>query len=88
MVAKSLDDNKPKIHTKREFALLPGFASEENESFCVVFTYSMKQAREIRKFHTAVMQRWLKNLMYVQSCCFANRELKNHDDDFVDDDRK
>ena len=32
---------------------------KENESFCVLFTYSVKPAREIRKFHVAVVQRWL-----------------------------
>ena len=41
------------------------------ETFCVVFTYSVKQAREIRKFHVAVVQRWLKNvkksMMHLQS---------------------
>ena len=31
---------------------------KENETFCVVFTYSVKPAREIRKFHVAVVQRW------------------------------
>ena len=49
---------------------------KERETFCVVFTYSVKQVHEIRKFHVAVMQRWLKNVqksvMHVQSCCFAN----------------
>ena len=49
---------------------------KENEIFCVVFTYSMKGARKIRKFHIAVMQRWVKSLMYVQSCCFVNINLR------------
>ena len=44
----------------------------ERETFCVVFTYSVKQVHEIRKFHVAVVQRWLKN---VQSCCFADINL-------------
>ena len=44
----------------------------ERETFCVVFTYSIKQVHEIRKFHVAVVQRWLKN---VQSCCFADINL-------------
>ena len=46
---------------------------KEKETFCVVFTYSVKRAREIKKFHVAVVQRRLE--MYeksVQSCCFAN----------------
>ena len=48
----------------------------ERETFCVVFTYSIKQAREISNFHVAVVQRRQRNveksLMHVQSCCFAN----------------
>ena len=48
---------------------------KENEISCVVFTYSGKQAREIRKFHVEVVQRWLKNVqksvMHVSSCCFT-----------------
>ena len=27
-----------------------------------MFSYSVKGAREIRTFHVAVMQRWLKNM--------------------------
>ena len=46
------------------------------EIFYVVFTCSIKRAREIRKFHVAVVQRRLRNVqksvMHVQSCCFAN----------------
>ena len=33
------------------------YLEKENENFCVVFTYSMKGAREIRKFHVEVVQR-------------------------------
>ena len=44
-----------------------------------MFTYSIKRAREIRKFHVAVVQRRLRNVqksvMHVQSCCFANLNL-------------
>ena len=36
----------------------------------------MKRVREIRKFHVAVMQRRLKSVMHVQSCCFANINLQ------------
>ena len=46
---------------------------KEKETFCVVFTYSVKRAREIKNFHIAVVQRRLE--MYkknVQSCYFAN----------------
>ena len=46
-------------------------------NFCVVFTYSIKREREIRKFHVAVVQRRLKyvqkSVMHVQSCCFENK---------------
>ena len=45
---------------------------KERETFCVVFTYSVKQVHEIRKFHVAIVQRWLKNVqksvMHVSSC--------------------
>ena len=45
------------------------------EKFCVVFTYSIKRACEIGKFHVIVAQ-WRKrnvqnNMMHVQSCCFC-----------------
>ena len=30
---------------------------KEKEKFCVVFTYSIKQAREISNFHVAVVRR-------------------------------
>ena len=46
------------------------------DNFCDVLTYSLKRAREIRKFHIAIVQRWLRNVqksvMHVQSGCFAN----------------
>ena len=35
---------------------------KEKVTFCVVFTYSAKRAREIRKFHVAVAQRRLRNV--------------------------
>ena len=48
---------------------------KDKETFCFVFTYSVKRAHEISKFHVAVVQRWLKNVqksvMHVQSCCFT-----------------
>ena len=41
---------------------------------CVVFTYSIKRACEISKFHVVVVQRRQRNVqnsvMHVQSCCF------------------
>ena len=49
------------------------------DNLCVVFTYSIKRARKIRRFHVAVEQRRLRNLqksvMHVQRCCFANLNL-------------
>ena len=48
---------------------------KEKEIFCVVLTYSIKRAREIRKFHVAVVQQRLRNVqksvMHVQSCFFS-----------------
>ena len=52
---------------------------KEKETFCVVFTYSIKRSREIRKFHVAVVQRRLRNVeksvIHEQSCCFAKINL-------------
>ena len=52
---------------------------KEKETFCVVLTYSSKRAREIRKFHVAVVQQQLRNVqksvMHVQSCLFASLNL-------------
>ena len=54
---------------------------KEKENVCAVFTYSIKQAREIRRFHVVVVQQQLRNVqksvMHVQlcSCCFANLHL-------------
>ena len=49
------------------------------EIFYVVFTCSIKRAREIRKFHVAVVQRRLRNGQkkrdHAQSCCFAYLNL-------------
>ena len=57
----------------------PYLSLEKTEKLFVVFTYSVKQVHEIRKFHLPVMQRWLKNVqksvMHVQSSCFANINL-------------
>ena len=52
---------------------------KEKQNFCVVLTYSIKRAREIRKFHVAVLQQRLRNvqksMMHVQRCFFANLNL-------------
>ena len=48
---------------------------KENQNFCFVLTYSIKWAREIRKFHVAVVQQWIRNVqksvMHVQRCLFC-----------------
>ena len=105
MVAKFLDDNKSKRHSKSGLALLQIHRSyfisfnlqmlakfsglnlkgpylsleKDKEIFCVVLTYPIKRARQIRKFHVAVVQRRLRNIqkrvMHVQSCYFANINL-------------
>ena len=47
------------------------------DNFSVVFTYSIKRAYGIRKFHVAVVQRRQRNAqnsaLHVQSCCFVNK---------------
>ena len=52
-------------------------SGKEIESRCLFFTSSSK--REIRHFHVEVVQRRQrnvqKNLIHVQSCCFANLNL-------------
>ena len=52
---------------------------KEKETFCVVFTNYVKRAREIRKFHVAVVQRWLKtcakSVMHMPSCCLTDINL-------------
>ena len=35
---------------------------KESDNFCVVLTYSIKRAREIRKFHVVVVQRRQRNV--------------------------
>ena len=47
---------------------------KEKKTLCVVLTYFIKWAREIRKFHVAFVQQRLRNVqksvMHVQSCFF------------------
>ena len=54
--------------------------AKEKENFCVVLTYSINRAREIRKFHVAVVQQRLRNVqkrvMHVQSCFFVFANLR------------
>ena len=61
------------LNTKRPYLIL------EKESFCAAFAYSIKRAREIRKFHVAVLKRRLRNVqkgvLHVQGCCFAYLSL-------------
>ena len=43
-------------------------------SFCVMFTYAIKRAREIGKFNVAVVQRMLRKKRYARAkllfCCY------------------
>ena len=52
---------------------------KEKGPFCVLLSYSIKRAHEIRTFHVAVVQPRLRNVqksvMHVQSCCFANKPV-------------
>ena len=53
---------------------------KEKENSCFVLVYLIKQMREIRKFHVAVVQRRLrrtkiKSVMHAHSCCFADINL-------------
>ena len=54
------------------------FRKGKRQLLCV-FTYSIKQACEIRKFHVAGVQRRQRNVqnsvMHVQICCFVNKNL-------------
>ena len=49
------------------------------DNFSVVFTYSIKRAYGIRKFHVEVVQPKQRNVqnsaLHVQSCCFVNKNL-------------
>ena len=105
MVAKFLDDNKPKTSLKKwicitsdlinriQFQLICQmlakyfvvesertlFRFRKRKKNSVLFTYFIKRAREISKFHVVVVLRRLgnvqKSVMHVQSCCFANLNL-------------
>ena len=63
------------LNTKGPYVSL----EKEKENVCVVLTYSIKRAREIRKFHVAVVQQRLrnvqKNVIHVERCFFANLNL-------------
>ena len=66
-----LDPKGPYLSLERE---------KEKENCCVVLTYSIKRAREIRKNFVAVVQQRLRNVqksaMHVQSCFFAVRRRR------------
>ena len=91
MVAKFLDDNKPKIHLRSKFALHRCYSMSFNlshvgeifciesertvsefrkdkETFCFVFTYSVK--RVSCRSRATMAKKW-KSVMHVQSCCFT-----------------
>ena len=86
MVAKFLDDNKPikslKSLFERSYSISLTLANlgecylsleKESDNFCAVFTYSIKRALEIRRFHVIVVQRRRRDVqnsvMQMQSCC-------------------
>ena len=92
MVAKFLDDNKPKTSLKIWTPTVSNFVTlwcvkywwnflglnskgpylsleKEKDNFCVLFTYSIKRAGEIRKFHVAVVPRTAKK-------CTKKRDAK------------
>ena len=46
------------LNQKGQYASL----EKEKENFCVVLTYSIRRAREIRKFHVVVVQSNFANL--------------------------
>ena len=96
MVAKFLEDNKPKTSLKRWIRnvsnfndliqfhvtcqMLAKFCAVKSErtvsklrkrkrKFCVGFTCSIKQARVIRKFQVAVVQRRLRNVQFKTAWC-------------------
>ena len=61
---------------------IPKFRKRNLKNFCVVFTYSIKRACEIRKFHVAVVQRRLRNVqksvLHVQLKGGRLREVVAH----------
>ena len=74
MVAKFLDDNKPKTSLKKQICAASNFIyfnlSDVGELF---WNPKAARAREIRKIHVAVVKRRLRNVqkksvMHVQSC--------------------
>ena len=89
MVAKFLDDSKPKTSLKNWTRTVPNFIDliqfnlicqmlakfsglnpkrpyvsleKEKQNFCVVLSYSIRRACEIKKFHVAVVQQRLRNV--------------------------
>ena len=57
---------------------------KEKQNFCVVLTYSIKRAREIRKFHVSVVQQRLRNVQksvihvhFVLFCFFCQSNQDN-----------
>ena len=63
IVAKFLDDNKPIKSLKSPFALFQTLPILFSFKFGVVFTYSIKRAREIRKSHVVLVQRRQRNVV-------------------------
>ena len=51
------------------------YLSLEKENFCVVFTYSVKRAREMSQSCNNGFKNVQKSVMHVQSCSFTNINL-------------
>ena len=78
IAAKFLVDNKPKTSLKKRICTVSNFEdliqfhlicrrmakSRKGKIifFCVVLAFFVNRVREIRKFHVAVVQRWLRNV--------------------------
>ena len=58
------------LYPKRSYLSL----EKETDNFCIVFTYSIKRARE-QKTGTGRLRNVQKSFMHMQSCCFANINL-------------
>ena len=75
MVAKFLDDNKPKTFLKKWIHTASNYINRIQ--FHLI--WQIKQACEIRKFHVAGVQRRQRNeqssMMHMQIRCFVNKNL-------------
>ena len=75
VVASSPSFPRPSTRAPRTACSQANWEKKKRNFFCCVHN-SMKRAGEIRKSRVAVTQRWLKSVMHVQSCRFANINLR------------